>query len=342
MNSQKKLKEWFFNEKRDFPWRKDPTPYRVWVSEVMLQQTRAEVVIGYFEKWMQRFPTIFSLAEASLEEVIKIWEGLGYYSRARNLHAGAKWIVENHNGIFPSDEKNISNIKGIGPYTAGAILSFAFHQKAAAIDGNVMRVASRLFSIKENIGNSSTQKEIRQHIEEFLPLQTPWIVMEALIELGAKVCKKIPICQDCPLKEDCLAFHHGLEKDLPLTPKTTKPIVLHRYVPIIYYDQQYLVQYHLGKKIMADLYEFPYFSDERALKNFFPFEMINKGSFTKVMHSFTRYRAHLFPSLWEAKEKKEISGFRWISLSSLPTLPFSSGHRRILQQLMERYAISTY
>lgn len=339
---QQKLKDWFLQEKRDFPWRRNPTPYKVWVSEVMLQQTRAGVVVNYFEKWMNRFPTIQALAEASIEDVIKTWEGLGYYSRARNLHAGAKCIIDHHKGIFPSDIKTLFSIKGIGPYTAGAILNFAFHQKALAIDGNVMRVTARLFSIKKNIHFVATQKIIGQYVSNFLPDQTSWILMEALIELGAKICKKKPLCFCCPLSQHCLAFQKGLEKELPITSKMQKAIVLHRYVPLIYYGKEYLVQYHRGKKIMADLYEFPYFSNEKEVKCFFPMELIHKGKLKKMTHAFTKYRAHLFPEILEAKEKKEIQGFLWIPLDRLIKLPFSSGHRKVLQQLIGQHAISTY
>ena len=146
-----KLHEWFQENQRSFPWRQAPTPYQVWISEVMLQQTRAIVVIDYFNRWMKAFPDIFSLTRATLEEVIKAWEGLGYYSRARNMHKAAELIVKRWNGQLPDQREDLEDIPGLGPYTIGAILAFGFHQKAVALDGNVLRVLSRYFCIEENI-----------------------------------------------------------------------------------------------------------------------------------------------------------------------------------------------
>ena len=148
----KKLLQWFLANKRDLPWRKDRTPYAVWISEVMLQQTQVVHVIPYFERWMEKFPTVEKLAKASLDEVIKIWEGLGYYSRARNLHVAAGQLLKYHNGKVPSCKEELKKIKGLGPYTIGAILSFAFQKKEACIDGNVKRVMARYFAICDDIG----------------------------------------------------------------------------------------------------------------------------------------------------------------------------------------------
>ena len=155
------LKRWFLDQKRDFPWRENPSPYAVWVSEVMLQQTQAAVVISYFERWMQRFPTIQALADAPLEDVIKEWEGLGYYARARNLHAGARYVVENYEGQLPANAEQLYKIKGLGHYTVGAILSFAFQQRKAAVDGNVLRVLARYYGITDDIGKSATVKKCK-------------------------------------------------------------------------------------------------------------------------------------------------------------------------------------
>src|ERR1700722_10190653 len=175
------LKDWFVREKRDLPWRENPSPYAVWISEVMLQQTQASVVIPYFERWMARFPTVAVLAEASQGEVIKMWEGLGYYSRVRHLHQAAKDLMYRYAGDLPRTREGLEGIKGIGPYTRGAILSFAFHQKAAAVDGNVLRVLARYFAIEEEI--EKAKKSITELTESILPEEEPWIVMEGLIEL---------------------------------------------------------------------------------------------------------------------------------------------------------------
>jgi len=180
MDEIQALKRWFLEVQRDFPWREDPSPYRVWVSEVMLQQTRAEVVVPYFERWMARFPTVEVLAEAPLDEVIKLWEGLGYYSRARNLHQGAQQIVRDYGGKLPNSADKLKKIKGIGPYTVGAILSFAFHQKVPAVDGNVLRVMSRYQRIEEDIAKQKTVKMIGQRVAEILPEKEPRIVIDLI------------------------------------------------------------------------------------------------------------------------------------------------------------------
>ncbi len=334
------LRDWFEENKRNFPWRGNPSPYAVWVSEVMLQQTQASVVVPYFERWMARFPTIEALAAAPIEEVIKLWEGLGYYSRARNLHEGAKFLVEHHNSNLPSDPKLLAEVKGLGPYTIGAILSFAFHKKAAALDGNVARVISRFFCIEEPIDLPSVQKRLREKVEELLPDTEPWVIMEALIELGATVCTRRPACADCPLRDDCRAYHLGKAEQLPKKKQRTSITLLEREVLLINHQEAFLVQQHRGKKVMSGLYEFPYV-DRGLSDTFYPGKLHHCKNLKTVTHTFTRYKSQLFPSLWIAEEKREIEGFQWLALEKLPTLPFSSGHRQILN-LLENHANLTH
>jgi len=337
----RELTLWFEENKRIFPWRGDPSPYAVWVSEVMLQQTQASVVVPYFERWMARFPNIETLASASIEEVIKLWEGLGYYSRARNLHAGAKFLVQHHQGKLPSDPKLLAKVKGLGPYTVGAICSFAFHQKAVALDGNVARVISRFFCIEEPIDLPSTQKTLREKVEEHLPDTEPWVMMEGLIELGAKVCSRKPMCSDCPLNEECKAFHLGKAEQLPIKKQRYSITLLEREVLLINHQEEFLVQQHQGKKVMSGLYEFPYV-DRGKSDTFYPGQIARDQTLSPVTHTFTRYKSQLFPSIWVSEEKKEITGFKWLNIEQLPKLPFSSGHRQILKQLLEVYADLTY
>ena len=201
MNREKKdieaLKAWFLKEKRDLPWRENASPYWVWVSEVMLQQTQVSVVVPYFIRWMKKFPTISALAAAQCEDVIKTWEGLGYYSRARNLHKGAQTIVSNYNGKLPKTRNELLAIKGLGLYTANAILAFAFKKKAAPVDGNVRRVLARYDGVYESIDKTKVQKEIQSRAEKLLPERQSYLISEALIELGALICKKKT--QLCPM-----------------------------------------------------------------------------------------------------------------------------------------------
>lgn len=331
------LKHWFEMEKRIFPWRINPHPYAVWVSEMMLQQTRASVVIPYFERWMDRFPTIQDLSQSTEEEVIKLWEGLGYYSRARSLYKGAKYVMEHHDGKLPGSLKQLLNIPGIGPYTAGAILSFGFRQKAIAIDGNVMRVIARLYCYEDEIDRPAFQKFALKKMEELLPDTDPWIIMEAFIELGATLCNRPPICKRCPMQDICQGYLRGKASDLPKKKKRVEVTYLKRTVSIIYHQNDFLIRKE-EKRVMAGLYEFPYFEDEDPNEHFYPGKLISKKSLRQVDHSFTRYKASLFPTLWEAEEKKEIKGYDWISYKEMEKLPFSAGHRKILKQLREHYA----
>lgn len=337
------LKTWFKAEKRDLPWRQTEDPYAIWISEVMLQQTQVAVVIPYFLNWMERFPTIQHLAHASLDQIIKMWEGLGYYSRARNLHEAAKYLVNNFNGQLPDQEEELQKIKGLGPYTIGAILSFAFHQKKAAVDGNVIRVLTRYFGLKEDISKSSTVKRLREIAQALLPDEEPWIVNEALIELGATFCQRKARCHECPLKQTCTSFKEGLMHSLPINSKKIKIEYLHRAVAVIYWNSHFLVKRGQKGAIMSDLYEFPYFELKKEsispqilqakIKQEYALDVVQKNLLKEISQGFTRYQAQLYPTLFTCQQPKEIEGFVWLSHQSLKQLAFSSGHRRILQQL---------
>lgn len=329
------LRDWFIMQARDLPWRNNPTPYRVWISEVMLQQTRAIVVIPYFERWMTHLPTIEALATSPLEEVIKLWEGLGYYARARHLHEAAREIVQLYRGNLPIAEEQLIKIKGLGPYTIGAIRSFAFHQKAAAVDGNVARVLSRLFLIEEEINLLKVQKQLREMVLSLLPDFEPWVIMEALIELGAQICEKKPRCLECPLQSQCLAYQRGCEEKLPKRSKRFKTTLLERTVAIIAYQTEVLVKKEEKNKVMRGLYEFPYFEGKEIPFERIPCSLSFVREFSQVTHTFTRYRAFLFPALWQAEKRVEVEGFQWVKKTHLSALAFSAGHRRILNEYLK-------
>lgn len=314
------LKRWFIANRRDLPWRRNPTPYRVWISEIMLQQTQALVVIPYFEKWIERFPTLEDLSEATLEEVLKMWEGLGYYSRARNIHAAAKEIARN--GCFPQTKDELEKIKGLGPYTVGAILGFGFKQKAAAVDGNVARVLARYYFIEDDVTSTSTQKRLRMLVETLLPDEEPWVVMEAFIELGALICQKQPKCHLCPLKNSCL----GKDSDLPRRGKNIEYVRLQKKIALVRFQNEILLKKGVKGKVMADLYQFPEYEEIPSLN------LQHVKQFDIVKHSYTRFRVELHPSLCVAKEKQEIEGLCWITLENAKLLPFSSGHRQLFLQ----------
>ena len=258
-----KLKKWFLSNRRPLPWRENPSPYEVWVSEVMLQQTQVGVVIPYFKRWMQTFPTISTLARAPIEQVIKLWEGLGYYSRARNLHAGARYLLEFHGAELPDDPVALSRVKGVGPYTRGAILSFAFKQRAAAVDGNVLRVMARLLGIEEEVDKGEVKRQI------------------PIILAGGKVLRK--------------KGQRG--------------------------------------KVMADLWEFPYYEKGTLLEHF-PLPLRHMKKLKQVSHGFTRYRALLSPDLYWCEDPSQVEGHSWMPLEEVEKLPFSSGHKRVLSLLI--------
>lgn len=314
------LREWFRENQRAFPWREEKTPYRVWISEVMLQQTVASVVVSYFEKWMVRFPTLRSLAEAGLDDVIKHWEGLGYYSRARNLHKAAQVIERDFGGIIPQDKETLAKLPGFGPYTTGALLSFAFEKKAAAIDGNVRRVMSRYYAL-DQLDTAL--------VEDFLPDDRPWEVMEALIELGATVCRPKPSCHLCPLKDNCLAYRDGRVAEFPIKPKRAQITKIKRDVSVVLHGGEILLKKGSKGEIMEGLYEFPYIPLPLNLKKIIEFPVVS--------HTFTRFHATLYPVLYRAESKVDIPGFEWVSFEKAKTYPFSSGHRRIFNELIDAY-----
>lgn len=309
----------------------------------MLQQTQVTVVIPYFEKWMKRYPTLEALAKAELNDLIKDWEGLGYYTRVKNLQKGAHYILKEFGGKFPKDTESLQKIPGLGPYTVGAIQAFAFKQKAAAVDGNVFRVLSRYFAIQEEITKVTTQKKIRKLAQNLLPDQAPWEVAEALIELGAILCKKKPLCESCPLKEGCQAFNLDLQEKLPhkRNPISTKE--LFRMVPILFHEKEVLIRQVPEGEVMGGLHEFPFF--ETSQESFLTTDLREKlqsgwgitplllQKLPTIKHSFTRYTAHLKPAIFRCSAKHTPQGYFWVSLNELEKYSFSSGHRRILAHL---------
>ena len=225
MSIRTKLLSWYEKNKRDLPWRRERDPYKIWVSEVMLQQTRVDTVIPYYERFMRRFPTLEDLASASEEEVIKAWEGLGYYSRARNLHAAVREVVASYGGKVPDDREAMRRLKGVGSYTVGAILSIAYNQRVPAVDGNVMRVLSRLFAIEGDITRTATRRRMEALAAELIPEDRPGDFNQAMMELGALICSSSsPECARCPLHRECRAYEQGRVKDFPVKRKGKAPV----------------------------------------------------------------------------------------------------------------------
>lgn len=260
------LIQWYQQNKRELPWRGEQDPYKIWVSEIILQQTRIAQGWDYYLRFVERFPSVAHLAAASEDEVLKYWQGLGYYSRARNLHAGAKYIMETHKGIFPNSHAAILKIKGVGDYTAAALASIAFQLPFPAIDGNVFRVLSRIFGIAEPIDTAAGKKEIARLAAELMDKKQPGVFNQALMDFGSLQCvPSLPSCDDCCFAFFCEAKKQNLTALLPV--KSQKIHIKTRYfyyLHLIYNGKTYLHR-RSGKDIWQGLYEFPLIESDKAL-----------------------------------------------------------------------------
>lgn len=245
--------------RRILPWREEPTPYHVWVSEIMLQQTRVEAVKPYYDRFMKALPDIRSLSEAEEEKLLKLWEGLGYYNRVRNMKKAAEMIVSQYGGEMPADYEQILSLPGIGSYTAGAISSIAFGIRRPAVDGNVLRVLSRLRSDSRNIMQQSVRNEIEQELLTVMPTERPGDFNQALMELGAMVCTPngAPKCEECPWKELCMAHREGCETSFPCKPPKKPRTIEDKTVLIIKDERKAALTKRPEKGLLAGMYEFP-------------------------------------------------------------------------------------
>ncbi|MCA1066214.1 A/G-specific adenine glycosylase [Rossellomorea sp. AcN35-11] len=297
---QKDLVSWFTREQRDLPWRKDQDPYKVWVSEIMLQQTRVDTVIPYFNRFIEKFPTIEALATADEEDVMKAWEGLGYYSRVRNLQSAVKEVHEKYEGIVPDTPKEISSLKGVGPYTAGAILSIAYSKPEPAVDGNVMRVFSRILSIWLDIAKPSSRKVFEEAVRALIYHENPSFFNQALMELGALICTPTsPSCLLCPVREHCQAFHEGVQAELPVKSKKKSARKLNMAAAVLFTeDDRVVIHKRPNKGLLANLWEFPNFEVgnsgsgrnqllDQIVEEYEVDLSIKAGVVTKIQHIFS-------------------------------------------------------
>ena len=259
MSQAQTLLQWYDEHKRDLPWRDDPSPYHVWLSEIMLQQTRVEAVRGYYARFLEALPTIRSLAEADEDVYLKLWEGLGYYSRVRNLHKAAGQIMREHGGKMPETSGELQKLAGIGPYTSAAIASICFGERIPALDGNLLRVFARLTGYEEDIKSGPAKKAAMQYYLETFPQERPGDYNQALMDLGAVIClpNGAPLCEACPWNGSCVAHARGRETELPVVPAKKKRPVEERTVFLIYYDQRLALRKRPEKGLLAGLYEYP-------------------------------------------------------------------------------------
>ena len=264
MNFYTTITHWYLNNKRDLPWRNTTNPYLIWLSEIMLQQTRVAQGLPYFNRFVEAFPTVFDLAQADEEQVLKLWQGLGYYSRARNLHKTAQIVAFEHNGIFPSHYTDLLKLKGIGEYTAAAIASFSYNESVPVVDGNVFRVLARYLGIETDISSSSAKKEFTAAAHELMGTSDAALFNQAIMEFGALQCvPKNPNCDQCPLNSSCFALQYKRVHELPLKTKKTK--VTNRFFNYLIVEdpsQSTLLRKRTEKGIWHNLYEFPVIETE--------------------------------------------------------------------------------
>ncbi|MBB4825363.1 A/G-specific adenine glycosylase [Sporosarcina luteola] len=328
---QEALVSWYYREKRDLPWRKTSDPYKIWVSEVMLQQTRVEAVIPYYERFTAKFPTMESLANANEEELLKMWEGLGYYSRARNLQQGVREVVESYGGMVPSTRKEISSLRGVGPYTAGAILSIAFGIPEHAVDGNVMRVLSRILLIEEDIALPKTRKTFEQAVMDLIYKEDPSAFNQALMELGATICIPRPKCLLCPVRDFCAAFEEGRQDALPIKTKKTKM----KTIPLAFYaitdgSGHWLMQQRPDKGLLAKMWEFPTVNlleeknSEQAVESQYGIHVKEASPVLEFSHVFSHLTWEVQGFVGVTSDKGLISAKgRWFTEDEVNALPKS-------------------
>ena len=262
------LIKWYNLNKRNLPWRNTVDPYKIWISEIILQQTRVEQGLPYYQAFVSVYPTVKKLANASEEEVLKLWQGLGYYSRARNLHTTANYVSNELSGIFPTSYKELIKLKGVGDYTASAIASICFNEATAVVDGNVYRVLARYFGIATPINSSFGIKEFKNVAQQLIDIDHPGNHNQALMEFGARQCKpQNPNCEICIFNDSCIALQQKKISELPVKLKKTKvKNIYFNYIVLIFKNKKTLLQKRIGKGIWQNLYEFPLIETEKNFK----------------------------------------------------------------------------
>jgi len=332
---QEDLITWYEANKRDLPWRKTKDPYLIWISEIMLQQTQVNTVIPYFENFKSKYPSVKDLAEADEQEVLKDWEGLGYYSRARNLHAAVKEVASKYNGIVPSNLKDLGDLKGIGPYTKGAIASIAFNKPEPAVDGNVMRVLSRVLLITENISEAKTKKIFENIIYKIISQEDPSSFNQGLMELGATVCTpRQPLCLHCPVREHCKAFEQGIQTDLPIKNKAKKQRIEH-YSLVLLRDNtgKIAIEKRPNEGLLANMWQFPMIrTDQIKEENLEEWFYGAYGVKIKQIDEHIQFK-HVFSHIiWELKVidasliQDDASELTFVNKEKLANYPFSVSH----------------
>lgn len=321
---RKKLLHWYRNNRRDLPWRRSADPYAIWVSEIMLQQTRVDAVIPYYERFLRRFPNTAALASAQTEEVLSYWSGLGYYQRARNLHSAVRECVERYNGKVPDNEEEIRTLPGIGPYTAGAILSIAYGKRVPLLDGNVIRLLTRLFALRGDPAGQKLKKYLWELSAALLPQENLSDFNQALMELPALICTpRSPQCEKCPLNEHCLARAQGIAEELPEKAKKEKSIPVElRFAYIEKKGKFLLVQ--RKENPLKGMWEFPEISKSHSEG------LVTLGS---AKHSIMSQRITAY--YFRSHSIKDADG-KWVTQKEMESLPITTLTRKGLAFIAPR------
>ncbi|MET0758956.1 MAG: A/G-specific adenine glycosylase [Flavobacterium sp.] len=333
MNFSNLLIQWYLQNKRDLPWRNTQNPYPIWLSEIMLQQTRVAQGMPYFFSFTNAFPTVFDLANASEEQVLKLWQGLGYYSRARNLHKTAQYVAFELNGVFPDNYKDLLKLKGIGDYTAAAIASFSYNETVPVVDGNVFRVLSRYFDVETDIALASAKKEFAALAFELMPKDNPALFNQAIMEFGALQCvPKNPNCEDCVMNRSCLALQKKKVHLLPVKSKKVK--VKNRFFDYLVIEddnKKTIIHKRTNKGIWHNLYEFPLIETEGEVDFDTILIAVKKlNSFDNEINSIAEFHSksqihklthqHLHIKFWKIKVNGTVEN--GIDYETLKTFPF--------------------
>lgn len=317
-----KLINWYQENKRDLPWRHTKNPYYIWISEIMLQQTRVEAVIHYYERFIKALPTLKDLAEVDEDELLKLWEGLGYYSRVKNMQKTASILTEQGKTNLPNTKEELLTLPGIGDYTAGAILSIAFDIPECAIDGNVYRVLGRVYKIEESISKNSTNKIYKEYMTKLLPNKYAGDFTQSFMDLGSSICTpKSPKCAECPLKKECAAFKSNTKENYPVKDKKIEQKIEERVVYLYTYKNKVAIQKRSESGLLASMYEFPNTLELASLIDIENELIEKKIPFTSVME--IGEAKHVFShKIWYMKGylielKKPIDNYIWATLEEL-------------------------
>ena len=368
LSFRQKLLAWYDKNKRDLPWRRSKNPYHIWVSEIMLQQTRVDTVIPYYERFLDWFPTVESLANAPEDRLLKAWEGLGYYSRVRNMQTAAQQIMSEFEGKFPSTYEGISSLKGIGPYTAGAISSIAFNIPQPAVDGNVMRVLARLFEVNHDIGNPSNRKIFQAMMEVLIDPDRPGDFNQALMDLGSDIEAPVnPRPEESPVKEFSAAYQHGTMDRYPIKAPKKKPIPIYLKALVVQNSQgQFLLETNESENLLAGFWHFPLievdeFSDQNQDLDLFsqvaepilqlgpsPQESFEQDydlkvewqdlRFDEVKHIFSHRKWHIQIIAGRVTETQEYADREvlWLSPEEFINYPLAKPQQKIWQAYLKR------